>query len=142
MSSFLEDIDKVKASHVTLLIGVLLSVISPGILIIFYFWPQLFRELDTVKLVFLAISLSLPVVSINTSMLWADPKKGGVVGNFFVAMGFSFVMLYVCLLAAWYLKMSFAKFVATIAVLESIAVAISFTGDVVRGYRAKKASRS
>lgn len=62
----LEDISKMSPVHFENSALVLLAVVAPGYLMVIYFWPHLFFRLDNLKLFFLAISLSLPVLGLNT----------------------------------------------------------------------------
>ena len=52
------------------------GLLSPGVLVIWYFRPNFITELSTAKLVLLALSVSSPVMGLNTFVLnWVWPKK-------------------------------------------------------------------
>lgn len=133
MPSLIEDFTKLQPLHIRNFLGVLLSVVAPGFLIVLHFWPKLFFSLDTWKLFFLATSLSLPVLAANTvAVMSARPfkKQTEDSGLFYTAMLISFMMLYACLLAAWILRLTFGQFVAIIIALEFCGYFISY-----RAYR-------
>jgi hypothetical protein len=129
MSSLIEEINKLKPSHIQNVLGLLLSVVAPGFLMVLHFWPKLFFNLDSFKLFFLAISLSLPVLAINLLMLLgATPFKNKIdMGQvFYTAMLISFMMLYACLLTTWYFKLSFGYFIVIIIAFAIIGLLVSY----------------
>ena len=126
MASLFDEINKLQPSHVIDAVGAVLSVVAPGFLIVLHYWPQLFHSLDDVKLFFLAISLSLPVLATNSLVVIGSViNKNNVRVLFSLAMYFSFVMLYGCLFVAWSLKLSFSKFVVLIIALELCGILVS-----------------
>ena len=44
----------------------LMLLISPGILIIFYYFPELFLSIDVIKLLIFVLSIMVPLVTINS----------------------------------------------------------------------------
>ena len=61
----LSDLEKIESKEFTRIFLVLISLISPGILVIFHFYNQLFLELDFFKLVIFSISLITPMIFLN-----------------------------------------------------------------------------
>lgn len=129
MTTYIEEINKLKPLHIQSTLAVVLSVVAPGYLMVFHFWPNLFFSLDNLKLFFLAISLSLPVLAINwVAVIGAKPFDSEINfgSTYFKAMIISFILLYACLLFAWLLHLSFGRLVLMIFVLEIFAIIISF----------------
>lgn len=129
MSSLIEDITKLQPLHIQSAFAIVLSVVAPGYLMVLHFWPKLFFDLDNVKLFFLAISFSLPVLAMNTAaVIGSKPfdKQINMGGIYLSAMMISFLMLYGCLLIAWFLKLSFGQFVLIIIALELSAIMVSY----------------
>ena len=76
-----------------LIVMLLLVTIVPGYLLIFLFDKQFFLEVDTVKLVFLSVSFTMPIWSLNTFVCFFNKEDGmsvmerlqfnGLLGAFF-----------------------------------------------------------
>ena len=127
MSSFIEDITKLQTIHVQVFVGTLLAVVAPGYLMVLHFWPKLFFSLDNLKLFFFVISLSLPVLAMNTlAILGSQPFNKKLQESYYAATIFSFVMLYGCLLAAWFWKLSVGQFIEALIAIEICCFAVSF----------------
>ena len=60
-----QDLAQLKWTRLLFYFIVVLTILAPGILIIFYFRPELFEELDAVKICLLAMGITTPVVAIN-----------------------------------------------------------------------------
>lgn len=75
------------------IVMLLLVTIVPGYLLIFLFNEQLFLEVDTVKLLFLAVSITMPLWSLNTFVCFFNKEDqmsvmerlqfNGLLGAFF-----------------------------------------------------------
>ena len=76
-----------------LIVMLLLVTIVPGYLLIFLFDKQLFLEMDTIKLLFLSVSFTMPLWSLNTFVCFFNKEDGmsvierlqfnGLLGAFF-----------------------------------------------------------
>lgn len=62
MSEILKELKTLNEYHFVSLTIFLAAILSPGLLIIFHFKNELFFDLDTIKLLILAISISLPIL--------------------------------------------------------------------------------
>ena len=75
------------------IVMLLLVTIVPGYLLIFLFNDQLFLKVDTVKLIFLSVSFTMPLWSLNTFVCFFNKEDGmsvmerlqfnGLLGAFF-----------------------------------------------------------
>lgn len=75
------------------IVMLLLVTIVPGYLLIFLFNEQLFLEVDTVKLLFLSVSITMPLWSLNTFVCFFNKEEqlsvmerlqfNGLLGAFF-----------------------------------------------------------
>ena len=71
-----EDIKNVEPLTWGLAIMLILVTIVPGLLLLYIFDKPLFMEIESIKLLFLSISLTLPFWAINTFMcMWKDDKR-------------------------------------------------------------------
>jgi O-antigen/teichoic acid export membrane protein len=57
---------KLEYKHVWLIITGFLGTLAPGFLILFHFKPELFEKYDVFKLIILSLSLTLPLLIINS----------------------------------------------------------------------------
>jgi hypothetical protein len=57
---------KLEYKHVWILISGFLGTIAPGFLILYHFKPELFEKYDVFKLAILSLSLTLPLLIINS----------------------------------------------------------------------------
>jgi hypothetical protein len=121
MGTLIEDITKMSPTHLENVALALIAVVAPGYLMVIHFWPQLFLELDNVKLFFLAISLSLPVSAFNTLALRASMKFSmELKDSYHSAMIVSFIYLYGLLLLAWARHLPFNVFVSVVCGVEVV----------------------
>ena len=128
MTISLDEIKKIKPSHVLFAIASFLSVIAPGFLIVFHFQSHLIYDLDIIKLIIFCTSLSLPLFLLNflfISLLCVFGKKKTAfftVANFIFAstMLASFFMFYTSLYIAWLLNLSPKIFVAIVIIFLSV----------------------
>ncbi|MEK7629347.1 MAG: hypothetical protein AAB394_02375 [Patescibacteria group bacterium] len=81
--SIFSEIEKITKETFLLIFLDILFLISPGAIVIFYFYRDIFISLDTLKLVFLDIAIISPIVSINTFLSYGlfykvdEDKKTG-----------------------------------------------------------------
>lgn len=113
--SILSEIEKIKDETfgVAIIDGILLII--PGLTFIFYFSKELFLALDIVKLILLSISLMTPFLLLNIVILaiFLESNSRGAKENVFMSLTLSLiisaVLLYIVLLSAYVLKLSFGK---------------------------------
>ena len=83
--TILSDIEKVTDESFLFVLFDTLFLISPGLLIIYYFHRDLFLNLDSIKLVLLSIATTLPFLCWNIILIFQllyrgksdTPAKGG-----------------------------------------------------------------
>lgn len=75
--SLLTDLEKIPKSSLSIYL-ILAALLSPGILFIYVFIPDLFNKLDIWRLLFLSMSSITPVLLFNIILSMANPfnKKG------------------------------------------------------------------
>lgn len=100
-------------------------MISPGIAIIFQFDKSLFDHLDWIKMLLLAVSVTSPLVLLNTFVAGAflegsaqDPNKKDFFVCFVLAILLSGMLLYLCVGLSYFLERSFRESAIFIGVLE------------------------
>ena len=72
----IDDIKNVEPLTWGLAVMLILVTIVPGLLLLYIFDKPHFMEIESIKLLFLSISLTLPFWSINTFMcLWNEDKR-------------------------------------------------------------------
>ncbi|MGF1907581.1 hypothetical protein [Aliivibrio salmonicida] len=119
--SLLSEIKNVDGHFTSTLLVLFLSIISPGILIIYLFLPELFIKLDSLKFILFSVSLSLPVFVLNAFMTTINEKSETeidfqVIG---IATGIiSSIIMFLSLIVSYVLDFSFNYFLITIFMLE------------------------
>lgn len=76
MSEILKELKTLEEQHFVVFIGFLAAILSPGLLIIFHFKNDLFFDLDTIKLLLLAVSISLPILFSGLLVVLLGTEKG------------------------------------------------------------------
>ena len=61
----ISEIKNLKAKHIVFYFCAFFGALAPGFLIIFYFRPELFEKYDVLKLVFLSLALTMPLLAVN-----------------------------------------------------------------------------
>lgn len=140
--TLVSDLKSVDGLFTTTLLVMFLSLIAPGVLIIYLFLPDLFLKLDGLKFILFATSLALPVFVLNSIFVPAtftdaereevDFQQVGVLGGIL-----SSLVLYSCLIVAYVAKLSFDKFLLGVGLLES-AWMVFCSIYYIRGQKAKK----
>lgn len=64
--SIISDIEKVSANKISVYTLLILTLICPGLLSIFLYQRELFLQLDVIKLTMLSVSISAPILLINS----------------------------------------------------------------------------
>ncbi|RAH18108.1 hypothetical protein DOT36_20610 [Vibrio vulnificus] len=140
--TLVSDLKSVDGLFTTTLLVMFLSLIAPGVLIIYLFLPDLFLKLDGLKFILFATSLALPVFVLNSIFVPAtftdaereevDFQQVGVLGGIL-----SSLVLYSCLIVAYVAKLSFDKFLLGVGLLE-FAWTVFCSIYYIRGQKAKK----
>ena len=71
----IKDLNNLQPITWGLVVMLLLVTIVPGYLLIFLFNEQLFLEVDTVKLLFLSVSFTMPLWSLNTFVCFFNKEN-------------------------------------------------------------------
>jgi hypothetical protein len=114
-----------------------LSVVGPGILILYLFKPNLLVSLDVVKVIFLSTSFTLPIVAINSSVIsyathirkvrqreqFVDAER---LVTYVIGMAVSFCVLYIALLITYIAGLPFKSFLLFIASFQFMALIFEY----------------
>lgn len=127
---YLDVLLSLEAWDVTVVVGVFLATIAPGLLALYLFDPTFVVEAETAKVFVLAASITIPVVAVNAFILAA-------VGSFTKSLGpdgpnrpkhlafwqivWAFIALYLPLLVAYLCDLNVVQFVFTIATIDIVA---------------------
>jgi hypothetical protein len=116
---WISEVKKIEAHLVIVLLLVFLSTIAPGFLLLFRFKPELLEKLDSVKLVLLAISLTLPVLVVNVvsvMFVFFSAVGSGRDLKVFVLGGcvVTVIAFYGALLGAYLESWTFVRFLASL----------------------------
>ncbi|MGO4096468.1 hypothetical protein AB2327_18035, partial [Vibrio cholerae] len=125
--TLISDLKNVDGFFTTTLLVLFLSLIAPGVLIIYLFLPELFVKIDVFKLVLLSVSLALPTFILNGALapLVLDLKSDGTVDFQMVSILsgiFSSILLYSCLVISYAERLEFSGFLRCAFFLEIIFV--------------------
>jgi hypothetical protein len=108
----------------------------PGYLVVLLFLPQLFSSLDFLKLVFLSVSLTLPLIVVNLffiAVVFFDRKTDNPMTVLAVSALNSAAALYGGLAAAYLLDLRFRPFaVVVLAVNGAMIVILNLSGNLER----------
>jgi hypothetical protein len=99
----------------------------PGCLVVLRFLPHSFSNLDFLKLVFLAVSLTLPLLLANLffiAIVFYDRESDDPMKVLAVASLACAASLYVGLLASFLLGLGFRVFMAAVAVANVVVIAL------------------
>lgn len=127
--SFIEDIQKVKTDHLFTTILSFVSIISPGVLILFMYKPELIYQFDIFKILLLSLSITMPLLTLNFFALASMSYYGEMDQPRYIkgAMLFTAIIFNYLLLIA-YLRgpFTFKQFVLNIIFNEIGLLAISW----------------
>src|ERR1039458_5491708 len=107
---------KLEYKHVWILITGFLGTIAPGFLILYHFKPELFEKYDVFKLTILSLSLTLPLLIINsliTGMLFyklpheSESETDKNVEATKSALSLNALVIYISLLVCYFNSSSF-----------------------------------
>ncbi len=112
--------------------AVFLSIVAPGILILQLFKPNLLAALETTKAIFLAISITLPILAINffgigyaghiKRVRQSEPLKDGYMVDSVFAMLATISILYPATLIAYVCAFPFKSFLITVGIVQALAL--------------------
>ena len=133
------DWEKIKHPDLVLLLLGIIFLTTPGVLVTFYFFKEIFNALDGLKLILFSISLLSPLVTINTFMFMVTEaveggtKRENLYPSFMLSTFISGLLFYL-LVFIGYLGKTFHYAVGVI-----IAIEIGLTAMFAIGaYRSKK----
>lgn len=122
--SDIKDVHPITWGFVVMLV---LVTIVPGLLLVFLFNEQLFMQVETVKLLFLSISITMPLWALNTFVCFFSEEDemsvierlqfNGLLGAFF-----SFLPLYAPALVKIFADIDYKCAVAIVGGLEVLAL--------------------
>jgi hypothetical protein len=131
MALLIEAMRQIKPHEIMRSILVFLSTVAPGVLVIFYYKPELIHELDVLKLIVLSAAITLPLIVVNSMIITflyqgegTLPAKLGAI--LFDAMLTSFFFLYFILFISWFQSLSFKIFVMLAVILELALLIVCF----------------
>ncbi|EGQ8523149.1 hypothetical protein GQ853_24240 [Vibrio parahaemolyticus] len=111
MNEILKELKGISAFHLVTSVTFLASIVSPGVLLVFQFKRELFLELETIKLLLLSISISLPVIFASVLLVIFDDKDTVWDSVSSVAPFVTLLLFYITFLAAYLLELSFQQFI-------------------------------
>ena len=142
----IDDIKKVAPLTWGFVVMFVLVTIVPGLLLLFIFDKQLFMEIETIKVLFLSISITLPFWALNTFLcIFYDDKKedenqtvkvqlqlSGLFGSFF-----SLIPLYVPVIATLFFDFDY-KVAAWIAISLELLMLILMRRDYMKSKKSEQ----
>lgn len=111
MNEILKELKSISAFHLVTSVTFMASIISPGILILFQFKRELFLELETIKLLVLAISISLPVIFASVLLVIFDDKDSVWDSVSSIAPFVTLVAFYITFSSAYLFEFTFQEFI-------------------------------
>lgn len=124
----ISDLKNLDGYFFMVIIALFISIVAPGVLTIYLFLPELFKELTGLTFLLFSISLSLPIFTINAffvllseRLLETEPdfRSIGLVASFMSSM-----VMFSCLLSAYILALPFKKFLICLTIIEILILAI------------------
>lgn len=122
----IEEIKKLQSHEVTAVIGWFLATVAPGFLIIFIYNPSLIKELDTVKLIVLSLSVTLPLIAVNISLFvilrvffkfFKDANRNEF---FFLQMVWAFLVIYGAVWIAYLFNLNIKQLMLCAVLLDGV----------------------
>lgn len=126
--SLFQDIREIKTEQFAAYVIIFLAVIAPGLLMIYLFEIELFKSLETLKLIIFAMAISLPLPAINTMLSGHIDKEEEpeIHDHVFLNTFISFAGIYLAILSAYIFSLTFKQFLLIIAALEIVYIASLF----------------
>lgn len=138
--TLVEDIKKLESWQISAALITFLATVAPGSLILHFYDPALFKDLETVKLLVLAAALTLPVVLLNIlltvvlGVFSGRLKKVNKSAFYFLQMLWASFVLYGTLLAAYFCSLSTKQFIVVAGGLNVlVAISVFFLFRYLRG---------
>ncbi|TCT43664.1 hypothetical protein EDB29_101471 [Vibrio crassostreae] len=127
--SLISDFKNIDGHLSMTVVSLFMSLIAPGVLTIYLFLPDLFRELDSFKFILLSVSLSLPAFVTNSLVGFAfdddhnsrDYHAIGMFGGFLSAL-----VMFLSLLFSYAVSLAFREFLLCIGVIQLFIVIIAY----------------
>lgn len=138
----IDQVKKLEAFHIAIFILGFVGIVSPGLLVLFLFKRDLFLSLDFLKLMFLSISLSLPIILCNFFLMGPisdnSESKTEVGEALAMALLVSSAVYYLPLVVMYLWGFSLHTFVWTLVGLEVVLVVGSVTVSLLPSSKKKK----
>ncbi|TOF33627.1 hypothetical protein CGJ24_22930 [Vibrio parahaemolyticus] len=118
--SLVSDVKSLNEHQVVTFFVLFLSLVAPGMLIVYLFLPDKFESLDTLKLILFSVSLSIPLYSLNIFLtLIGDPKRVMDLHFMGVLVGItSGMVLNFSLLISYFWSFNFREFFIPVVIFE------------------------
>lgn len=119
--SYIQDIKSLSIQNVLVFVFLFGSTLAPGILIIYLCNNDLFNTLGAFKLVLLAMSLTVPLLTLRTTFSVAWHKEDADVEDvLIVGLILTCITLYGQVVHAYLFDLSFRGFLGTCVVLDGV----------------------
>ena len=107
-----------------------LSVVSPGVLLIYLYNPELFASLETLKLILFSVSLSLPIVFLNIPVAEiANTDDNNIFEKLSLAFFLSIIIFYTAILIAYAFSLIFSDFLITLVITQALIATLFLIGN-------------
>lgn len=144
-----KDLENLKHPDFVFLVMATIFLITPGILVTFYFFRDIFNAIDTVKLIFLSIALVSPFVTINTFLLLyantddKSPEKDReqFYPSFLGSVFLSGLLLYIAVFIGYNANLEFHKVLNSVLGLEFLFFVWQMTAGIRKRERLKNKSK-
>lgn len=102
----------------------IIFLFPPGLLLVLYFFPDIFLTLDVLKLIFLAVSFIAPFVIINTFIFLtkSEDGKGETFLSITAGLFLTNIVFYIALFFTYLFKFSFKTTIFEVIILEIIII--------------------
>jgi hypothetical protein len=144
--SILSELDKTTSKTFVIFLD-LLFLIVPGFLIWFYFYPDIFIKLDTIKLVLLSVAIILPFFIVNLicifALMMSSPRsdKKFDVNDEIVGYTFSIIcsniIIYTIFLLGYFLKLKFKEALIVDIIIEIVIVLVTIIFLLKKSFKKK-----
>lgn len=133
----LKDITELPRKHTWLFLLLFISVLSPGILIVYQYKPDLFIKIESLKLILFSIAISCPVSILNllisvSIIEKADGIKEGITsGDSVILSAFCSLLItgfvfYPSIISSYIFELRFLHLIALITALEIIILILAY----------------
>lgn len=111
---------------------IFVGAICPGFLTVFLFRPELISSLDTLKLLVLSLSLTLPVFIVNVALTGTTPaamKLDNKIVEALIGLFFTACVFYTTIIISYFFGLGFKPFLIVMAIVQVIVGVVMLTHD-------------